>query len=82
MDSGCGHRIELRLLAHMSQDPVLLDAFRSGEDIHPRTGTSVATLESGRAARGTASSAGETDRGQVVREFLRAAVSRAVAELG
>jgi DNA polymerase-1 len=30
-------QIELRLLAHMSQDPVLLDAFKQNEDIHTRT---------------------------------------------
>ena len=30
-------QIELRVLAHLSQDPVLLDAFRSGQDIHART---------------------------------------------
>ncbi len=30
-------QIELRILAHMSQDPTLLDAFRKGEDIHART---------------------------------------------
>ena len=30
-------QIELRILAHMSQDPALLDAFRQGEDIHART---------------------------------------------
>lgn len=34
-------QIELRLLAHMSKDPVLLDAFRSGEDIHTRTAAEV-----------------------------------------
>lgn len=34
-------QIELRLLAHMSQDPVLLDAFRSGQDIHTRTAAEV-----------------------------------------
>jgi DNA polymerase-1 len=34
-------QIELRLLAHMSADPVLLDAFRSGEDIHTRTASEV-----------------------------------------
>ena len=34
-------QIELRLLAHMSQDPVLLDAFRQGEDIHTRTAAEV-----------------------------------------
>ena len=30
-------QIELRILAHMSQNPTLLDAFRQGEDIHART---------------------------------------------
>jgi len=34
-------QIELRLLAHMSQDPVLLEAFRNGEDIHTRTAAEV-----------------------------------------
>ncbi len=30
-------QIELRVLAHLSQDPMLLSAFRAGEDIHART---------------------------------------------
>ncbi len=30
-------QIELRVLAHLSQDPELLDAFRRGEDIHAST---------------------------------------------
>ncbi len=30
-------QIELRVLAHLSQDAVLLDAFRTGQDIHTRT---------------------------------------------
>ncbi|HWQ55880.1 MAG TPA: DNA polymerase I [Bryobacteraceae bacterium] len=34
-------QIELRLLAHMSRDPVLMDAFRRGEDIHTRTAAEV-----------------------------------------
>ncbi len=34
-------QIELRLLAHMSGDPVLVDAFRRGEDIHTRTAAEV-----------------------------------------
>jgi DNA polymerase-1 len=34
-------QIELRIMAHFSQDPVLLDAFRSGEDIHARTAQEV-----------------------------------------
>ena len=34
-------QIELRLLAHMSGDEVLVDAFRNGEDIHTRTAAEV-----------------------------------------
>jgi DNA polymerase I len=34
-------QIELRLLAHFSEDPVLLDAFRRGEDVHARTAQEV-----------------------------------------
>ena len=34
-------QIELRLLAHLSRDPVLMEAFRKGEDIHTRTAAEV-----------------------------------------
>ena len=34
-------QIELRLLAHMSHDPLLVEAFRNGEDIHTRTAAEV-----------------------------------------
>ena len=34
-------QIELRLLAHMSKDKVLLEAFRNNEDIHTRTASEV-----------------------------------------
>src|SRR5215471_14858522 len=34
-------QIELRLLAHMSRDPVLIEAFQAGEDIHTRTAVEV-----------------------------------------
>lgn len=34
-------QIELRLLAHVTQDPVMLEAFRTGEDIHTRTAREV-----------------------------------------
>ena len=34
-------QIELRLLAHMSRDKVLMEAFRNGEDIHTRTAAEV-----------------------------------------
>ena len=34
-------QIELRLLAHMSEDPVLIAAFKNGDDIHRRTASEV-----------------------------------------
>lgn len=34
-------QIELRVLAHLTEDPVLLQAFRDGEDIHRRTAAEV-----------------------------------------
>jgi DNA polymerase-1 len=34
-------QIELRILAHFSEDPVLLEAFRNGQDIHSRTAQEV-----------------------------------------
>ena len=34
-------QIELRILAHLSEDPILVRAFRQGEDIHSRTAQEV-----------------------------------------
>src|SRR6185437_9661320 len=34
-------QIELRLMAHFSQDPLLLDAYRTGQDIHTLTAAEV-----------------------------------------
>ncbi len=34
-------QIELRVMAHLSEDPVLLDAFQRGEDVHERTAREV-----------------------------------------
>jgi DNA polymerase I len=34
-------QIELRILAHLSQDPALIDTFRRGEDVHDRTALEV-----------------------------------------
>jgi DNA polymerase I len=34
-------QIELRVMAHFSSDPVLLEAFRNGEDVHARTAQEV-----------------------------------------
>jgi DNA polymerase-1 len=38
-------QIELRVLAHLSKDPVLCDAFRSGQDVHTRTAMEVFEVE-------------------------------------
>jgi DNA polymerase I len=38
-------QIELRVLAHVTQDPGLLDAFRRGEDIHTRTASIVCGVQ-------------------------------------
>jgi DNA polymerase-1 len=38
-------QIELRVLAHMSEDPNLLDAFRNREDIHSRTAALLFDIE-------------------------------------
>ena len=34
-------QIELRILAHLSQDPVLMESFRKGQDVHTRTALEV-----------------------------------------
>lgn len=41
-------QIELRILAHMSQDPNLLEAFANGEDIHARTAALLFDTEPGK----------------------------------
>ncbi len=38
-------QIELRVLAHMSGDPKLIDAFRRGDDIHTRTASEVLGID-------------------------------------
>jgi DNA polymerase-1 len=44
-------QIELRLLAHITKDPVMLETFRQGEDIHARTAREVFGAKSGEQAR-------------------------------
>ncbi len=34
-------QVELRILAHLSRDPILVEAFKTGEDIHRRTAAEV-----------------------------------------
>lgn len=38
-------QLELRLLAHVSRDPVLLDAYRRGIDVHTRTAAHILQLD-------------------------------------
>ncbi|HEX2732783.1 MAG TPA: DNA polymerase I [Polyangiaceae bacterium] len=38
-------QIELRVLAHLSQDPVLVEAFRTGQDIHQRTAMEIFEID-------------------------------------
>jgi DNA polymerase-1 len=41
-------QIEFRVLAHLSEDPVLIDAFREGADFHERTALKIFGPQSGR----------------------------------
>jgi DNA polymerase-1 len=41
-------QIEFRVLAHLSEDPVLVDAFREGADFHERTALKIFGANSGR----------------------------------
>jgi DNA polymerase-1 len=41
-------QIELRILAHMSAEPALIESFRRGEDIHTRTASEVFKVEAAR----------------------------------
>lgn len=40
-------QVELRLMAHFSSDPSLIEAFQSGDDIHKRTAAQVAGIDPG-----------------------------------
>lgn len=44
-------QIELRVLAHLSQDPLLLEAFRTGQDIHTRTAMEIFELSESEVTR-------------------------------
>ena len=65
-------QIELRILAHFSQDPAFLEAFRSGQDIHQRTAAEVfgVPLEGGH-GRAAAHRQGDQLRPGVRAERLR-----------
>jgi DNA polymerase-1 len=38
-------QIELRVLAHLSKDPVLVDAFQTGQDVHVRTAMEIFSVD-------------------------------------
>lgn len=38
-------QVELRILAHLSQDPILVEAFNTGQDIHRRTAAEVNNID-------------------------------------
>ena len=40
-------QVELRILAHLAKDPILIDAFQKGEDIHSRTASLLFDVEPG-----------------------------------
>jgi DNA polymerase-1 len=40
-------QVELRILAHLAKNPILIDAFRKGEDIHSRTASLLFDVERG-----------------------------------
>ena len=44
-------QIELRVLAHLSRDPELLDAFRTGDDVHVRTAKALFGVEAAEVTR-------------------------------
>jgi DNA polymerase-1 len=45
--SGDYSQVELRILAHISEDPVLMDAFLAGKDIHAETASAIFGVEEG-----------------------------------
>jgi uracil-DNA glycosylase family 4 len=46
-------QIEMRVLAHCSEDPTLIDVFQSGEDIHQKTASLVFSLPMNKVCKGT-----------------------------
>jgi DNA polymerase I len=44
-------QVELRLLAHIAEDPVLLDAFQQDEDIHSRTAAEIFSVPADQVSR-------------------------------
>ncbi len=58
-------QIELRVLAHLSGDPAMIDAFRKGQDIHARTAAEIAGVPIGEVTPDMRSHAKATNFGVV-----------------
>ena len=71
-------QIELRVVAALAQDPVLLGAFESGEDIHRRTASEVMGVPMAAGDRGPA----QRRQGRELRPALRPGRLRPVGEPG
>ena len=71
-------QIELRIMAHLSGDAELCDAFRRGEDIHARTAALMFGLRRGRGDRRAAA----RRQGDQLRDHLRHGRLRALAAAG
>ena len=71
-------QIEMRIMAHLSEDALLIEAFRSGRDFHSVTAARVFEVEP---AEVTAGDAGQ-DQGDELRPRLRAVGLRAVPAAG
>ena len=61
-------QIELRVMAHLSEDEGLIEAFTSGEDLHTTVASQVFAVEPDGGRRGDA----PQDQGDVVRPGVRA----------
>ena len=71
-------QIELRVMAHLSEDEGLIEAFTSGEDLHTTVASQVFGVDRVRGRRGDA----PQDQGDVVRPGVRAVGVRPVPAAG
>ena len=60
-------QIEMRIMAHLSEDALLIEAFRSGRDFHSVTASRVFEVDAGRGHLGDA----RQDQGDELRPGLR-----------
>ena len=70
-------QIELRILAHLSQDESLLEAFRAGEDIHRRTAAEIFGVAARRSSPATCGDVAKTVNFAVIYGMGAQALARA-----